>query len=68
MMVNIATNDNIGIIITMIIMMTMIMIIMDDQVEFKWIRLGLAAKWEKAVEPALRLATVQVCFCLDKLS
>jgi len=36
---------------------------MDDcsnvEVEFKWIRLGLAAKWEKAVEPALRLATVQ---------
>ena len=64
MMVNIATNDNIGIIITMIIMMTMIMIIMDDQVEFKWIRLGLAAKWEKAVEPALRLATVQVSFTI----
>ena len=30
------------------------------EVEFKWIRLGLAAKWEKAVKPALRLATVQV--------
>ena len=46
---------------TMIMMsMTMMIIIMDDQVEFKWIRLGLAAKWEKAVEPALRLATVQV--------
>merc|ERR1711874_623381 len=29
------------------------------EVEFKWIRLGLAAKWEKAVEPALRLATIQ---------
>jgi len=29
------------------------------EVEFKWIRLGLAAKWEKAVAPALRLATVQ---------
>ena len=28
--------------------------------EFKWIRLGLAAKWENAVKPALRLATVQV--------
>ena len=50
------------------VMMSMMMIIMDNQVEFKWIRLGLAAKWEKAVEPALRLATVQVCFCLDKLS
>ena len=31
-----------------------------NQVEFKWIRLGLAAKWDKAVQPALRLATVQV--------
>ena len=30
--------------------------------EFKWIRLGLAAKWDKAVQPALRLATVQVDF------
>jgi len=29
------------------------------EVEFKWIRLGLAAKWDKAVQPALRLATVQ---------
>ena len=35
-----------------------------DQVEFKWIRLGLAAKWEKAVEPALRLATVQGSFII----
>ena len=30
--------------------------------EFQWIRLGLAAKWDKAVQPALRLATVQAAF------
>ena len=47
-----------------IMMMIMIGIITGYQVEFKWIRLGLAAKWEKAVEPALRLATVQVCFII----
>jgi leukotriene-A4 hydrolase len=29
------------------------------ETEFKWIRLGLAARWEAAVAPALRLATVQ---------
>lgn len=29
------------------------------EVEFKWIRLGLAARWERAVSPALNLATVQ---------
>ena len=29
------------------------------EVEFKWIRLGLAARWEAAVAPALKLATVQ---------
>ena len=34
----------------------------NNQVEFQWIRLGLAAKWDKAVQPALRLATVQVAF------
>ena len=43
-----------------------------NQVEFKWIRLGLAAKWDKAVQPALRLATVQVwssfCFFEMRLS
>ena len=32
----------------------------NDQVEFKWIQLGLAAKWANAVKPALRLASVQV--------
>ena len=47
-------------VMVMVMMAMMMIIIMDDQVEFKWIRLGLAAKWEKAVEPALRLATVQV--------
>ena len=29
------------------------------EVEFNWIRLGLAARWEAAVAPALRLVTVQ---------
>ena len=28
------------------------------EVEFKWIRLGLAAKWEKVVKPALDLLLV----------
>ena len=39
--------------------------VLTNQVEFKWIRLGLAAKWDKAVQPALRLATVlvQSSFC-----
>ena len=36
--------------------------VLTNKVEFKWIRLGLAAKWDKAVQPALRLATVQVAF------
>ena len=38
--------------------------VLTNKVEFKWIRLGLAAKWDKAVQPALRLATVQVAFFL----
>lgn len=29
------------------------------EIEFKWIRLGLAAKWEKAVPQAIKLATAQ---------
>jgi len=29
------------------------------EIEFKWIRLGLAARWDEAVAPALRLVSVQ---------